>query len=473
MTRPGRQGGFARLGAAALALVLVAPGPPAPAASCATRAYPISQASDARLVAPVFPQAVTGAGDVNSDGYDDFIVLYSNIGEGLIAQVIYGAPVIPPVIPAQGAAYGFPILTPRSVPPEEGIWSIGAAGDFNKDGYSDLIVGAPYTSRTGRYSGTAYVVFGSAAPAPVTLGALDLLPQGLIGVQIKGSGPDWMAGMFVDGIGDQNDDGYDDVIVSAPGSGAHAAYVVYGRASTAPVNLADLHTPGEQGYRIKTAEYRYNGRAAARVNGLGDVNGDGVEDVSVGVDPRFPDDQASGTHVVFGSIQPRDIDSTRAKRLVLLGGTLQVDSAGDFDDDGKTDILSFGHLAFGRKRPGLIPYERQRWIVHDDGNEAVHSAGTGDVNGDGYDDVVIGDWLSTRNGYYSAGAAYVVLGGPRRSLRLSCLGARGVRYDGELPQGVGYAVGIIGDINSDGYDDVAISDVLAPGLHIVLGGEEL
>lgn len=462
---------------AAVLAILAGPAAQAPAAGC-TEARPIQTSGDARLVAPLPPQDVTGAGDVNGDGYDDLLVYYSRIGEGLIAQVIYGAPVLPAVMPAEGASYGFAIFTPRSVPPEEGIWSIGAAGDFNSDGYDDLVIGAPYTSRTGRYSGTAYVVFGSPAPAPVPLGVLDVSPQGTVGVQIRGSGPDWMAGMFVDGIGDQNDDGYDDVVVSAPG--AAAAYVVYGRRATAPIDLADLHVPGEQGYRITTAEYRYNGRVLARVVGLGDMNGDGVEDVSVYVSARFGPrsslGQPTGTYIVFGRRKPAEVDTRRLGRrgFYAYAGGVDSDNAGDFDGDGYDDFISFGWLVYGQPEPRPVSrLEVLRTIVHDDGNVVMPSGGTGDVNGDGYDDVVLGDWRSTRNGSESAGAAYIVLGGPREVLRLSCLGERGVRYDGQLPQAVGYTVGIVGDLNSDGYDDVVISDVLAPGLHVVLGGEEL
>jgi hypothetical protein len=112
--------------------------------------------------------------------------------------------------------------------------SVASAGDVNGDGFDDLIISAPPASPTDRNDGATYVVFGRAGGfgANLNLSALD----GVNGFQISGIAAYDNSGAQVSSAGDVNGDGFDDLLIGAPGvdqngANAGAAYVLYGRAS--------------------------------------------------------------------------------------------------------------------------------------------------------------------------------------------------------------------------------------------------
>jgi Ca2+-binding RTX toxin-like protein len=116
-------------------------------------------------------------------------------------------------------------------------YSVSSAGDFNGDGYDDLIIGAPHADPNGgANSGSAYVIFGKASGFSdidlANLSAADgLRIDGLAGYIIGGQ-----AGYSVASAGDVDGDGYSDLVVGVPGAGYAldgGAYVIYGEASTA------------------------------------------------------------------------------------------------------------------------------------------------------------------------------------------------------------------------------------------------
>ena len=299
-------------------------------------------------------------------------------------------------------------------------YSVAGAGDLNGDGRDDVIIGAPFADNNGRDgSGSSYVVYGSASPSDVDLASL----AGAQGFRIDGAVTADDSGISVDGAGDVNGDGFDDVIVGARladnngRSGSGSSYVVYGSASASDVDLASLTTA--QGFRI-------DGAAAGDVSGsvvagAGDVNGDGRDDVIIGahvVDNNGRTD--SGTsYVVYGSATPSDVN------LASLSSTqgFRIDGAAAFDESG-------------------------------------HSvAGAGDVNGDGLDDVIIGARLADNNDRNGSGSSYVVYGSASASnLDLASLTtAQGFRIDGAAASDqTGSAVAGAGDVNGDGRDDVII-----------------
>jgi len=144
--------------------------------------------------------------------------------------------------------------------------SVADAGDVNNDGVGDVIIGSPG-------SHAAYVVFGKPAGASANLTQL-----GASGFAITASGGDRL-GAAVDGIGDMNDDGFDDVIVGEPGTSPNSPYVprahvVYGSASTATVDVDNL---GTRGWSIvgRGQSMGFEGeQLGTYVAGLGDVNGE-------------------------------------------------------------------------------------------------------------------------------------------------------------------------------------------------------
>ena len=170
--------------------------------------------------------SVSGAGDVNGDGFDDlivgapyddpngelsgasFVVFGSAIGAAVELTALEEAPAAIPL--------GF-VINGTAADDQSGL-SVSDAGDVNGDGLDDLIVGARGADPNGSLSGASYVVFGKADGVAVELSAIDLNADAVpSGFMIKGISTDDFAGQSVSGAGDVNGDGFDDLIVGAPG----------------------------------------------------------------------------------------------------------------------------------------------------------------------------------------------------------------------------------------------------------------
>ncbi|MCA9657190.1 MAG: VCBS repeat-containing protein [Myxococcales bacterium] len=227
---------------------------------------------------------------------------------------------------------------------------------------------------------------------------------------------------FIRGVpcGDVNGDGFDDVLVSASPS-SRGGYLIFGKDDEAPVDLAAV---AEEGAGGRVIEPGLPDASSFSVAALGDLNGDGFVDLAM----TSNTDETGVIHVVYGG--PALANPVRPAEL--------ASGAGGFTLEAPLD------------EPHASPH--------------VH--GVGDVNGDGFADVALG--------FYSYGAPrsyhYVVFGGPAPLEPTWAALDAGV---GGFRIGVGAAVRL-GDINGDGFDDVATYDTGSycggAGVDITLGG---
>ena len=224
---------------------------------------------------------------------------------------------------------------------------VAGTGDINGDGHDDLLIGAPNAGNNDRVSsGSSFVVFGSATPT----GTFDLGSLDTAGFRIDGAAAYDYSGWSVAGAGDVNDDGYDDLLIGAPFASKNArdysgsSYVVFGNATPTDIDLADL---GTAGFRIDgAAAYDNSGYAVA---GAGDVNDDGYDDLLIGANNAGTTDRdySGASYVVFGSATPTDVDlADLGPAGFRIDGAAEYDlsgsavaGSGDVNDDGYADLL--------------------------------------------------------------------------------------------------------------------------------------
>ncbi len=313
--------------------------------------------------------------------------------------------------------------------------SVASAGDVNGDGYPDVIVGDIGASG----GGAAYLYLGSSA-------GLSSTPS----VTLKGFNALDMFGDCVASAGDVNGDGYSDVIVGAPGFSFNtgAAYVFLGsRTGLSPAPSVTLKG-------LNSNEY-----FGSSVAGAGDVNGDGYSDVIVGAYGVSVNNKGAA-YVFLGS---KTGLSSRAS--VTLKGLNSFDklgnsvaAAGDINGDGFSDVIigapgvsgkGAAYVFLGSKTGlssvasfilnGLNKYDLFGYCV----------SGAGDINGDGYGDLIVG-----APGVYNTGAVYAFLGSKTGLSPVASVTLNGLHPGDSF----GNCIACAGDINKDGYSDVIVGN---------------
>ena len=356
-------------------------------------------AADASFVSESFFDGAglsIACGDMNGDGYDDILI---------------DAPFAGKVYMILGKASGWSMDTPLSTADASfvyesftNLWGISiACGNMNGDDYDDILIGAPQNGEGGDNAGQVYMILGKAGGWSMDT------PLSTADASFISEGDEYLLAIWSVTCGDTNGDDYDDILIGTPFPGK--VYMILGKAGgwsmDTPLSTADASFIGEG-----------DGYSAGWSITCGDTNGDDYDDI------------------LIGAPYSSEVGDDAGKAYMILG------KAGGWSMD---TPLSTADASF---------------IGEAEQNQAGYSVATGNVDGDSYDDIIIGAIRNSEGGT-SAGKVYLIQGKESGWSTDTPLSTADTSFIGE---GVGDFAGrsvTCGDTNGDGYDDILIG---APGV---------
>lgn len=381
-------------------------------------------------------RSVSGAGDVNGDGVNDFIVGASSVGtngpqSGSVSVYSGSDGTLLHTFNGDSAGDFFGLST-------------SGAGDVNGDGFDDLIVGAFRDDTFGADSGNARVFSGF---------------DGSVLYNFFGDSAGDFLGNSVSGAGDVNGDGFADLIVGSQnddpnGMNSGSAFVYSGADGSTLYSLSGSLPFDAFGFSV---------------SGAGDVNGDGFADVIVGAIDADVSGVDKGRAFVFSGADGQILYTLDGSNLQDRFG-ISVKDAGDVNGDGFADVIVGAHLAdtFGADSgsarvvsgiDGATLHTLNGTAAGDEFGFSV--SGAGDTNGDGFDDLIVGSHFNDIAGF-NAGRVRVFSGLDGTVLSTMTGAQPGERF--------GFSVNRLGDMDNDGLSDVIVGSPFIGGIGMASGG---
>ena len=367
--------------------------------------------------------AISAAGDINGDGIKDLLIGASNPGNnesGTIGEtyVIFGKENFDSTLNLDEQKFGF----------DDGLiiysynkdnlnddknslgYSVSDAGDINGDGIDDLIIGAPYADPNGNNSGSSYVIYGRSEDNPFTDDINIFNLNSSDGFVINGQNGD-KSGFSVSKAGDINGDRIGDLIIGAKDGNpddkesAGRSYVVFGSEDSedfdSSINLSDLD--GSNGFAINGISAGDN--SGWSVGALGDINGDGIDDIIVGANNA--NSTAGQSYVIYGNdtgfdstFELSSLESPDSQNGFIIDGAFigdnlghSVRGAGDVNGDGVNDLIIGAPFANSKAGAAYVLFSPSLDGT-DTGTDDVTDTGTDDGTDTGTNDVTVNDSLS-------------------------------------------------------------------------------
>ncbi len=438
--------------------------------------------------------AISGVGDVNGDGFGDFVIGAHKFGsDSGRAYLVFGsADGLPDSVNLGVADPNVVVLAGTG----QTGFAVSGAGDVNDDGFSDVLIAANSAGSGGTPAGEAYVLFGKASGWTDTGGAtipIDLATlNGSNGFMLhNASSSEDQFGFAVSSAGDMDGDGSAELVISAPDAAEASTYIVFGKAEPwAAANAVE-------GVGALTNLTTLTGANVGALAAAGDINNDGLADLLIGA--QFNGAISGGVaYLLFGSasrsaninLQQVATNHTGIEFQGLAAGDdlgFSVSSAGDFNGDGFDDMMlgarnaggaGTAYVIFGKAggwADGSAPWRVDLSALDGANGFAIVGASAGDqfgssvssagdINGDGFGDLIVGA-PGLDAGGTDAGIGYILFGRAGdwdSSIDAGAVDGRdSFRIEAPPGSGVGLRATSAGDVNADGLADILISGVSA------------